>query len=329
MTQPDLNPCNDPGPIKDLNIDPISPLCSPNDPSKPKSQKDVEGKGLDWLVDEMSNRKKGIGQSGLCDPMQTGHIINEQGMSPPDRNTLYRYGRSLRGTDEAVMDMFRDIVVLDEQGKAHNVPIIWGTQEKAVAAVIQENVRKDESVVVDRIKLPILAIHTSGYSMNQDRYIYHKATDYLKSLNRDWKPGFAIKERYERDTVFGVTRGIPMDVEYTLYAWTLYEEDVRQILTQIITKFSPMAYIRVRGVSWEIGVKLDSISNNVEAEPGDQAVRVIKYQFNLTAETFVTQPIQRKKAVLKTKVDIVDSVDDEAVTEVIARLEQAVKELKE
>jgi len=90
-----------------------------------------------------------------------------------------------------------------------------------------------------------------------------------------------------------------------------------------------MAYIRVRGVSWEIGVKLDSVSNNVEAEPGDQATRVIKYQFNMTAETFVTQPIVRKKAVLKTQVDVVDSLDDDDVTEVISRLEQAVKELKE
>lgn len=329
MTQPDLNPCNEPGNIKDLNIDPVPPHCPDGIPDKARSQKDVEGRDMSWLVDELSNQKKGFGQSGLCDPVQKGHIINEQGMSDPDRNTLYRYGKSLRGTDEGVMDMFRDIVVIDEAGKAHNIPIIWATQEKAVAAILQENVRKDESLVVDRIKLPMLAIHSTSFDFNQNRYIYHKATDYLRTLNRDWKPGFTVKEKYERDTVFGVARGIPMDVGYTLYVWTLYEEDVKQILTQIITKFSPMAYIRVRGVSWEIGVKLDSISNNVEAEPGDQATRVIKYQFNMTAETFVTQPIVRKKAVLKTQVDVVDSLEDDDVTEVITRLEQAVKELKE
>jgi len=329
MTQPDLNPCNEPGNIKDLNVDPIPPFCPDGTVDKAKSQKYVEGKGLSWLVDEMSNKKKGIGQSGLCDPVQRGHIINEQGMSDPDRNTLYRYGKSLRGTDEGVMDMFRDIVVIDEAGKAHNIPIIWATQEKAVAAVLQDNVRKDESLVVDRIKLPMLAISATDYAFNQDRYIYHKATDYVRTAKLDWKPGFTTKEKYERDTVFGVARGIPMDIGYTLYAWTLYEEDIKQIVTQIITKFSPMAYIRVRGVSWEIGVKLDSVSNNVEAEPGDQATRVIKYQFNMTAETFVTQPIVRKKAVLKTQVDVVDSLEDDDVAEVISRLEQAVKELKE
>jgi hypothetical protein len=217
--------------------------------------------------------------------------------------------------------MFSDLIVLDEAGKTFNVPIIWATQEKAVAYIIQENVRKDESLVVDRIRLPMLAINASNYNFNQDRYVYHKAVDYLRSSRTGWKPGFTVSERYDRDTIFGVSRGIPLDINYTLYAWTLYEEDMNQILTQIVTKFSPMAYIRVRGISWEIGVKLDSIANNVDTEPGDQAVRVFKYQFQFTAESFVAQPIVRKKAVLKTRVEITDSPNDEDVTEVLARLE--------
>lgn len=338
MAEPDLNPCNEPGHIKDLNIDPVPPFCRDKLANKDSgtidhepfltSQRDVEARDMAWL-EEASQRKTGYGDSALCDPQQTGHIINEQGMSPPNRNTVYRYAKSLRGTDEAMKKVFSDIVVIDESGKAHNVPIIWATQEKAVAYILQENTRKDESLVVDRIRLPMLAIHASNYDFNQDRYVYHKAVDYLRSRHTNWRPGFTTSERYERDTVFGVSKGIPVDIGYTLYAWTLYEEDMNQILTQIVTKFSPLAYIRVRGISWEIGVKLDSIANNVDVEPGDKAVRVFKYQFSFTAESFVAQPIVRKKAVLKTKVEVTDSPNDEDVTEVLARLEQAVKELEE
>ena len=126
----------------------------------------------------------------------------------------------------------------------------------------------------------MLAIHSSGYNFNQDRYVYHKAIDYLRRERLNWKPSFTRKERYERDTVFGVAKGLPLDISYTLYGWTLYSEDMNQILTQIITKFSPMAYIRVRGISWEIGVKLDSIANNVDIEPGDQNERVLKFEFD-------------------------------------------------
>ena len=96
-----------------------------------------------WLTD-ISNKKVGIGEQRLCDPMQTGQIVND--VEKPNRNVVYRYSKAIRGCDEAVMDLFRNIVVLDEDGKAHPVPIIWATQEKAVAAVLQQNVRKDNSL---------------------------------------------------------------------------------------------------------------------------------------------------------------------------------------
>jgi len=338
MSEPTLNPCNEPGPIKDLNIDPAPPFCREGkkisssgtitDQPFLDSQQDVTSRDMSWLEDA-TMKKLGNGQPALCDPQQTGHIINSQGMSPPNINVVYRYAKSIRGTDEALKNMFNDLVVIDESGKAHNVPIIWGTQEKAVAYILQENTRKDESLVVDRIRLPMLAIHNSEFNFNQDRYIYHKAIDYLRDPNNNFRPSFTTKERYEKDTVFGVTRGIPVDIGYTLYAWTMYEEDMNQILTQILTKFSPIAYIRVKGISWEIGVKLNGISNNLDYEPGDKAIRVFKYQFNITAESFVSQPIVRKKSVLKTRVEITDQPNDEDVCDVLYQLEQAVKELEE
>jgi hypothetical protein len=338
MSDSHLDPCNPPTQIKSLNIDTPPTYCRDGEATEESgtidkkpfltNQKDVTSRDMSWLEDSTQS-KLGQGHSALCDPQQTGHIINEQGMSPPGRNTVYRYQKSIRGTDEAMKDLFNDLVVLDESGKAHKIPIIWATQEKAVAFILQDNTRKDESLVVDRIRLPMLAIHSASHNFAQNRFIYHKAIDYLRSERLDGKPGFTTSERYERDTVFGVTRGIPIDIEYNLYAWTLYEEDMNQILTQIVTKFSPIAYIRVRGISWEIGVKLNSIANNVDLEPGDKKVRVFKYQFGFTAETFVAQPIVRKKAVLKTKIEITDSPNEDDITEVLARLESAVKELEE
>lgn len=338
MEDSNLVPCNEPETIKDINIDLPPPFCREsfseidsgtiNKEPFLTSQKDVASPDMSWL-EEATQNKLGQGAANLCDPQQTGHIINEQGMELPNRDVVYRYSKSLRGTDEAVKELFSDLIVEDEAGKAHNIPIIWATQERAVAMVLQENIRKDESGVVDRLRLPMLAISASGYNYNQNRFIYHKAIDYLRDRHDGNRPGFTTRERYERDTIFGVTRGIPIDVSYNLVAWTLYEEDMNQIVTQIVTKFSPLAYIRVRGISWEIGVKLDSIANNIDYEPGDKKGRVVKYQFSLTAESFVAQPIVRKKAVLKTQVEITNSVNDEDITQILSRLEQAVKELEQ
>lgn len=338
MPEPDLNPCNEPGYVKDLNIDGPPPYCREEEVElssgtinkKPffSSQKDVASQQTSWLEDA-TQRKTGYGHHALCDPQQTGNIVNPKGLLPPNYTTVYRYAKTIRGTDEAVMDLFRNIVVIDEAGKSHNVPIIWGTQEKAVAFILQENTRKDESLVVDRIRLPILAIHSTSHSFNAARYAYHKAINYLRDPKLNWKPGFTVNEKYERDTIFGVSRGIPLDINYTLYAWTMYEEDMNQIVTQIVTKFSPLAYIRVRGIAWEIAVKLNSISSNTNIEPGDNAIRIIKYQFDLTAESYVAQPIVRKKAVLKTQMEIADGTEEDEIAIVLKRLEDTVKELQE
>ena len=327
--------CNDISPIQaSMNDDLPPPYCGEPEPS----QRAEPNEPMSWLTEEC-DENKGLGSSAICDPMQRGWIVND--LNHPERDfrdynqsTIYRYSKALRGGDEAVTDLFRDIVVLDIDGKAHPVPILWGSQERAVAAILQHQVRKDNSLVVDRPILPMLAVHQSGIEFNTNRYMYHKALDYISTKYEGdgpeyegLKPGFTVQERFiKRDTVFGVARGIPVNVSYTLIAWAMYVEEMNQILEQIILKFSPIAYIRVRGVSWEVGVKLDSIANNLETEPGEKQ-RVVKFQFNMTAESFIPQPIVRKKAALRERVSILNSIENTEVNEVISRLEIAVKEL--
>lgn len=318
-----------PGNYQDKGLGDCRPI-SPAETSRKdeKNSRDCPGpSGVDlgWL-EKAASSKVGIGEDAQCDPMQTGQIVED--LRNPERQVLYRYSKSLRGCDEAMVDMFSNLVVLDEDGKAHKVPIVWGTQERAVAWILQDNTRKDGSLVVDRIRLPMLAIYSSGMEFDQSRYTYHKALDYMRRLRPDGKPGFTGSEKYERDTVFGVARGIPINKTYTLTAWTMYMEDVDQIIEQVMLKFSPIAYIRVRGVNWETVVSLDSIGNNVDNEPGDQNQRVIKYEFNLTARAYIPQPIVRNKSVLSTKVDIHNSVEEGEVAETLARLEESVENIE-
>lgn len=68
-------------------------------------------------------------------------------------------------------------------------------------------------------------------------------------------------------------------------------------------------------------IAFNTIGNNLESEPGDQALRLVKFQFGITVESFIPQPIVRKKAVLDQKIDIVNGLTEEQITEVLARLE--------
>jgi hypothetical protein len=315
-----LNSCEDLSSLgRSENIDPPPGFCE--QPADNQNNENLDP--ADSWFDDFLDKKVGLGSANNADPMQAGKIVNDTGTQ--NQNTIYRYSKSIRATDEAILDLFRDIVVIDDDGKAHPVPIIWATQERAIAAVVQNNVRKDNTIVVDRIRLPMLAVSSTDFSIDTNRYTYHKAVHYLRDLTG--KPSFTASERYEKDTVFGVTRGLPLNIGYTMYAWTMQVEDMNQILEQIINKFSPVAYIKVRGVLWEVQVKLDSIANNLNTEPGENALRVVKFQFGLTAETYVGQPITKNKAVLKTKVDFVNSLNEAEITEVIKRLEESVKGL--
>ena len=315
--------CNLKAPQGQMNQDPPPSYCK-DDGSPSKRRPDQPP--LDWLK-EVCDQFSGFGANANCDPQQTGQIVND--LENPNRKVMYNYPQSLRGTDEAMRDLFSNIVVLDNDGKAWPVPIIWGSQERAVLEILQDNIRKDDTLVVERLKLPLMAIIDSGYQFDEKRYIYHKATDWLRHLRKDGKPGWTIPNQgRERGTIFGLPPGLPVNVSYTLTAWTLYINDMKQIATQIITKFSKLAYIRVKGVQWEIGVKLDSIANNVDLEPGDVKQRTIKYQFNLTAESYIPQPVVREQAVLKIRRNIFNDVDEEKITEVLNRLETAVEDLK-
>lgn len=262
-------------------------------------------------------KKKKIGINATTDPMQSGSLINDI-TQPVNNKVINRYSNALRGCDQGVTDLFRNIVVLDEDGKAHPVPIMWGTQEKAVAIILQNNVRKDNSLVVDRPILPMMALSSVDIAPDMSRYVYHKAKINFKNI---YGENELRKELKENDTIFGYAHGIPINVGYSLIVWTLYLEDMNQILEQIILKFSPMAYIKIQNVPWEVSVSLDSLANNLDKEVADKNVRVIKYQINFTAKTYIPQPIIRNKTVLKIKNDFYNSTNVDEINQIYTRKE--------
>ncbi len=325
MPKHNQDECLPPPENRSINQDAPSDQCSG---IEPPSLKNVAAE-----MHPKPNQKVGYGHAANCDPMQSGQIVENMMKAPvqkQDGSVIYRYSKAIRGADEAMKELFSDLVCIDEMGNAVPIPIIWGSQERAVAHVLQNNIRQDSSLVVHRIKLPILSIYNSGISFNQQRYIYHQAIDYFRMIRPDGKPGFTTMEnRHERDTVFGVARGIPIDITYQLTAWTLYVEDMNQIVEQVLLKFSPVAYIRVQGVhNWETIAKLDSIGNNLETEPGDQQMRIVKFQFGFTVESFIPQPIVRKKAVLDQRIEIVNGLSEDKITEVLNRLENVIEDRK-
>jgi hypothetical protein len=251
-----------------------------------------------------------FGKNQTCDPYLTGQIVEDMA-ADPKRNIIYRYPQALRGINEGMKNLFSNVVVLDEAGSQHQVPIFWASRERAVEFLVQENIR-EKSTVTDHVTLPLMSIMATGFSMNMDRYTYHWNQNFIRS-----KTGMLNYGQEERpyDTVYGVPRGIPVDINYQLNVWTYFLEDMYQILEQVILRFSPIAYISTQGNRWTTIVKLDSMDNNVDTEPGTQP-RIVRMQFGFTAEHYIPQPIGRYKTVLQERIDYVNSTNPLNVTEV-------------
>ncbi|RKY76265.1 hypothetical protein DRQ00_09095, partial [candidate division KSB1 bacterium] len=328
MAQKSLNECGEPRQEHPKQPkDPYANYCPPENAQfracegveNMYNAPNAEFQGLD---DDITFKREGLGEPNYCDPMLTGQIVDDKNAPdlPPDKSVIYRYNQGFRSIDEAVKRLMMNIVVIADDGQVFPVPVIWGSQEAAVQFILQSNIRKDNTGVVDRIVLPMISVYTSDYGFPRERFIHHMALDYKRGVRLTDRqgqpvgsvggsPSWVHREKWDRDTVLGIARGIPVDLGYTVTIWTMFWEDMNQILEQIATKFNPLAYIRVQGVTnWESTVRIDSVGNNLDLEPGDTNKRVFKFQVSMTAESYLPQPIVRRKAVLKTKVEFVDDI---------------------
>lgn len=244
------------------------------------------------------------------------------GMPPMSRTAIAAYSRTLRGCDQAVLDEFKNLYVWrPDQTNAGHVPIVWGPQEKAVAIALNPAVDK-ETIRIDRIKVPILGLAGGDIEFDPARFTYHKAFRWFHKGMDGASPYVYGNEKRFGDTVFGKSRGLPVNKRYTLYAWTRYTEDMNQVLEQIMLKFAPILTLEVPDVHWEVVLKLDSVSNGISQEIGDAAIRILKYQFGLTAETYISRGYIRGKTLfdMKTEIGLCEG-DDFQVTD---RLEDSV-----
>src|SRR5690349_6958111 len=101
MTEKYLNECIVPDPIEPpLNIDGPEKYCA--------NCEEPTQKYVGFYEDlKKSQANIGIGQSANCDPIQSGQIA-ENMAKRPNRNTIYRYSKGIRGCDEAIIDLFSD-----------------------------------------------------------------------------------------------------------------------------------------------------------------------------------------------------------------------------
>ncbi len=160
-------------------------------------------------------------------------------MAYDEEGKVFKYCKLLRKTDEAVKGLFDNLVVVTEEGDAHRVPCLWATHEKLATFVDQSNPTSEldlngkKKIVEDRIKLPIIGVYSNDIMMSGSQPL----------------------------------------IMYTANIWTLFQEDMNQILEQVLLKFDNKK-----------NCKLIGIARNYSYGDSDYSLKVLKSSFSLTVE---------------------------------------------
>jgi hypothetical protein len=100
---------------------------------------------------------------------------------------VYKYCRLLRKCDEAMMDEFKNLVVMDEKGESHPIPIVWADESK-VDTVLELGSDKSEHLIVDKIKLPLLNMSRGDLRFPDNKikidYYLSASTLYQEDMNQ-------------------------------------------------------------------------------------------------------------------------------------------------
>jgi len=209
----------------------------------------------------------------------------------------YDYHEIIRKTIIAFGTLFNNIEIRHKKqdGSSYSVikvPIAYGPAEKFLARIEQkQDLRKRVSIV-----LPRLAFEITNIQYDAKRKVSTMQT--FKTVSTD---GSKIAKK--------VYMPVPYNVGFRLSLLAQYNEDALQVVEQILPFFQPSFNLTVDLVSSigekrDIPIILDSINFEDNYDQGYEEKRVIVYNLDFTAKTFLFGPIANSTEGLIKKVQV-------------------------
>lgn len=227
----------------------------------------------------------------MVDSIQHGLLAQTEQVNP---NYLKRYENFFTKLDRSMVLAFADLQIVDQGGTPMRVPTVFGTMEKIVYAVFGESAAQDPNQYA-RVRLPICAMVPNGsISLDVERYIFHEAKWW------DYKG----TERRPDDVVYGMSTGIPISRGYQLTLMTRYVEDMNQLLEIALQRFSQTFEIRIGQSPRPTQVLFDGCDTNFADDRDPERVHLYTATISMTAQSWLPQPVIRKKAVHTVRIDM-------------------------
>jgi len=206
------------------------------------------------------------------------------------------YNRTIRKVVVAFGTLFNDITLqrytLDGATKKEvfRVPLSYGSKEKYLTRITSDpNLTKSVATVVPRISFEL-----TGMSYDTSR----KQVSTLQNFSANTATG--IKTQYSP---------IPYNFDFSMSIYVRNTEDGTQILEQILPFFTPDFNVTVDFVpsmdqKYDMPVLLTSVANEVDYEGDMLSTRLIIWNLEFTAKSYIWPPVKSGKIIRQANTSI-------------------------
>jgi hypothetical protein len=206
------------------------------------------------------------------------------------------YNRTIRKVVVAFGTLFNDIILqrytLDGATKKEvfRVPLSYGSKEKYLTRITSDpNLTKSVATVVPRISFEL-----TGMSYDTSR----KQVSTLQNFSANTATG--IKTQYAP---------IPYNFDFSMSIYVRNTEDGTQILEQILPFFTPDFNVSVDFVpsmdqKYDMPVLLTSVANEVDYEGDMLSTRLIIWNLEFTAKSYIWPPVKSGKIIRQANTSI-------------------------
>ena len=206
------------------------------------------------------------------------------------------YNRTIRKVVVAFGTLFNDITLqrytLDGATKKEvfRVPLSYGSKEKYLTRITSDpNLNKSVATVVPRISFEL-----TGMSYDTSR----KQVSTLQNFSGNTATG--IKTQYSP---------IPYNFDFSMSIYVRNTEDGTQILEQILPFFTPDFNVTVDFVpsmdqKYDMPVLLTSVANEVDYEGDMLSTRLIIWNLEFTAKSYIWPPVKSGKIIRQANTSI-------------------------
>jgi len=174
-----------------------------------------------------------------------------------------------RDTLEYIINVFSDLVYIDDENNLKQIPCWHGMMDRIVAK------KKKEANII----LPVMSIYKSSSQGNTNRKKYGTIINFERYWNK-------LTNRAER---VASLPSVPVNIVYRLNVWSKYQEDMDHIAEQIHRMFSPDIDIYTKYNSTTKAF-LSKESDEPPTKLRDGENRVLRKSFDITVESHIPSP---------------------------------------